>query len=60
MVNGNVNIRGSVHILGTGLLSTDLVVDLGGTAQIIGNNYRNLAARSQGKGPRASHNHYQR
>lgn len=51
MVNGNVNIRGSVHILGTGLLSTDLVVDLGGTAEIIGNNYRDLAAALKAKVP---------
>jgi len=51
MVNGNVNIRGSVHILGTGLQSTDLVVDLGGTAEIIGNNYEDMAAALKAKVP---------
>ncbi|MBI5149863.1 MAG: hypothetical protein HZA28_03730 [Candidatus Omnitrophica bacterium] len=51
MVNGNVNIRGSVHILGTGLQSSDLVVDLGGTAEIIGNNYKDLAAALKVKIP---------
>lgn len=43
-VNGNVNIRGSVHILGTGLASTDYAIDLGGTAELVGNNYNGLAA----------------
>ena len=51
MVNGNVNIRGSVHILGNGIQSTDLVVDLGGTAEIIGNNYKDLAASLKAKIP---------
>jgi len=51
MVNGNVNIRGSVHILGTGLQSSDLVVDLGGTSEIIGNNYEDLAAALKAKVP---------
>lgn len=51
MVNGNVNIRGSVHILGTGLQSTDLAVDLGGTAELIGNNYKDLAAALKAKVP---------
>ncbi|MBI3618227.1 MAG: hypothetical protein HY210_08445, partial [Candidatus Omnitrophica bacterium] len=51
MVNGNVNIRGSVHILGTGLQSSDLVVDLGGTAEIIGNNYKDMAAALKAKVP---------
>ncbi len=51
MVNGNVNIRGSVHILGTGLQSSDLAVDLGGTAELIGNNYRDLAASLKAKVP---------
>lgn len=51
MVNGNVNIRGSVHILGSGIQSTDLVVDLGGTAEIIGNNYKDLAASLKAKIP---------
>lgn len=51
MVNGNVNISGSVHILGTGLQSTDLVVDLGGTAELIGNNYEDLSASLKAKVP---------
>jgi len=51
MINGNVNIRGSVHILGTGLQSSDLVVDLGGTSEIIGNNYEDLAADLKAKVP---------
>lgn len=42
MVNGNADIRGSVHILGSGLTSTDYAVDLGGTAEIVGNNYNGL------------------
>ncbi len=49
MINGNVNIRGSVHILGTGLAPTDYAVDLGGTAELIGNNYTGLAASLQSK-----------
>ena len=51
MVNGNVNISGSVHILGTGLQSTDLAVDLGGTAELIGNNYEDLSASLKAKVP---------
>ncbi len=51
MVNGNVNIRGSVHILGANLQSSDLVVDLGGTAEIIGNNYKDMAATLKAKVP---------
>ncbi len=51
MVNGNVNIAGSVHILGTGLQSTDLAVDLGGTAELIGNNYEDLSASLKAKVP---------
>jgi len=51
MVNGNVNIRGSVHILGTGLSSTDLAIDLGGTAELVGNNYNSLAAGLKAKVP---------
>ena len=44
MVNGNVDVRGSVHILGSGLTSTDLAIDLGGTAEFVGNNYSGLSA----------------
>ena len=39
MVNGNVNIYGSVHILGNGLADGDNAIDLGGTAELVGNNY---------------------
>ena len=39
MVNGNVNIRGSVHILGEGLNDGDNAIDLGGTAELVGNHY---------------------
>ena len=43
-IAGCVNISGSVHILGTGLSSTDYAVELGGTAELIGNNYSAMAA----------------
>lgn len=42
MVNGKVDIRGSVHILGTGLSDGDYAIDLGGTAQLVGNNYNGV------------------
>jgi len=51
MVNGNVDIRGSVHILGTGLTSTDLAIDLGGTAELVGNNYSGLSVTLTTKVP---------
>ncbi len=51
MVNGNVNIRGGVHILGTGLSSTDYAIDLGGTAELVGNNYNGLSSGLQAKIP---------
>jgi hypothetical protein len=51
MVNGNVNIRGSVHILGSGLSSSDYAIDLGGTAELVGNNYNGLAASLLAKVP---------
>ncbi len=38
VINGNVDIRGSVHILGEGLTSSDLAIDMNGGASI-GNNY---------------------
>ena len=47
MINGNVDIRGSVHILANGVDPTDAVVDLGGTAELIGNNYNGMAAVTQ-------------
>ncbi len=51
MVNGNVDIRGSVLILGSGLNPGDLAIDLGGTAEFVGNNYRTLAASLRAKVP---------
>jgi hypothetical protein len=54
MVNGNVNIRGSVHILGTGLASSDYAIDLGGTAELVGNNYTGLSASLAAKVPALS------
>ncbi|MDP2653793.1 MAG: pilus assembly PilX N-terminal domain-containing protein [Candidatus Omnitrophota bacterium] len=51
MINGNVHIRGSVHILGDGLQPTDYVVDLGGTAELIGNNYNILDSGLKAKVP---------
>jgi len=38
VINGNVDIRGSVHILGEGLSPTDFAINMGGGA-LIGNNY---------------------
>jgi len=43
-------IAGNVHILGTGLSATDYAVDLGGTAELIGNNYNGLEASLLAKG----------
>lgn len=51
MVNGNVDIRGSVLILGSGLNPGDLAIDLGGTAEFVGNNYRTLDATLRKKVP---------
>ncbi len=51
LVNGNVDINGSVHILGNGLSSTDYAVDLGGTAELIGNNYNGLSSSLLAKIP---------
>lgn len=51
MVNGNVNIRGSVHILGTGLNPGDYAVDMGGTAEIVGNNYNGVPSSLLAKVP---------
>ncbi len=50
-IAGCVNISGSVHILGTGLGSTDYAVELGGTAELIGNNYSAMAADLQRRLP---------
>ncbi len=51
MIKGNVDINGSVHILGTGLTSSDYAVDLGGTAELIGNNYNGIPATISAKIP---------
>lgn len=51
VVNGNVDIRGSVHILGNGLSAGDYAIDLGGTAEIVGNNYDGLDASLAAKVP---------
>jgi hypothetical protein len=42
-INGNADIRGSVHILGTGLTSADYAVYMSGGA-LIGNNYNGMDA----------------
>ncbi len=51
MVNGNVDIRGSVIVLGSGLTSSDYAIDLGGTAELVGNNYTGLSATLSAKVP---------
>jgi len=43
VINGNVDIRGSVHILGEGLAPTDIALNFSGTGGI-GNNYDGLPA----------------
>ncbi len=43
-VNGNVNVTGSVHILGEDLNPGDNAIDLGGTAELVRNNYDILPA----------------
>jgi hypothetical protein len=49
-VNGNVYIHGSVHILGTGLASTDSAIDLKGGAAV-GNNYEGIPSEFSGRIP---------
>ena len=51
MVNGNVDIRGSVLILGNGLEDGDYAIDMGGTAEIVMNNYSTLNATLKAKVP---------
>ena len=51
MINGVVDIRGSVIVLGDGLEDGDYAIDLGGTAEIVGNNYSTLDADLQAKVP---------
>ena len=43
VINGNVDIRGSVHLLGTALTSDDLAMELSGAGNV-GNNYVNIPA----------------
>ena len=43
VINGNVDIRGSVHILGISLGSADLAMEMGGFGGI-GNNYKGMPA----------------
>ena len=40
-ISGNVEFRGSLHLLGKGLSSTDIAIDLDGTAGV-GNNYKDM------------------
>ncbi|MDH7498894.1 MAG: PilX N-terminal domain-containing pilus assembly protein [candidate division NC10 bacterium] len=42
VVNGNVTVAGSVHVLGTGLTSTDTAIDLSGGAKIL-NQYSGIS-----------------
>lgn len=45
LINGNVDIRGSVFILGDDDLPVGVyAVDIGGTAEFVGNNYRTMPA----------------
>lgn len=50
VINGNVDIRGSIHILGDSLAPTDLAMDLSGGANI-GNNYDGMENTLRGKLP---------
>ncbi|MDH7498893.1 MAG: PilX N-terminal domain-containing pilus assembly protein [candidate division NC10 bacterium] len=43
LINGNVTIAGSVHVLGTGLSSSDTAIELGGGANVL-NRYEGIAA----------------
>lgn len=51
IVNGNVDIRGSVHILGDGLEDDGTAILMGGDAQFVGNNYDGLPAELESKVP---------
>ncbi len=50
LINGNVDIRGSVHILGNTLGSTDLAMDMSGSAKV-GNNYSGMPVQMIDKAP---------
>jgi len=41
IINGNAEFRGSLHLLGEGLSSSDIAIDLSGTAGV-GNNYEGM------------------
>ena len=41
VINGNAEFRGSLHLLGEGLSSSDIAIALGGTAGV-GNNYKDM------------------
>lgn len=43
VINGNINVNGSVHILGNGLADSDYALDLSGSAKV-GNNYVGLSS----------------
>lgn len=47
-INGNVDIRGSVHILGDGLSSSDFAMNMGGDGNV-GNNYIGIPVEPAGK-----------
>jgi len=51
LINGNVDIRGSVLVLGKDLNPGDYAIDLGGTAELVGNNYNGLASSLAAKVP---------
>ncbi len=49
-INGNVDVHGSVHILGNGLQTTDMAMTMSGSAKIA-NNYTGLSATLSAKVP---------
>ncbi len=44
VINGNVSVMGSVHILGSSLAPVDYAIDLSGVATLAGNNYTAMPA----------------
>ena len=58
LINGNVDVRGSVHILGTDLGAGDLAVSMGGTAELVGNNYDGMPADLEAKVPILRNHNY--
>lgn len=50
VINGNVDIRGSVHILGMNLGDTDFAMDMSGNA-MVGNNYNGMPLALKNKIP---------